>query len=263
MPVVMHQGTGHDMIFYRGWGSPTANLLTTQSMAPRAAALLSCSGVLERHPDLHVVMVEVNAGWMAWTMSTLDEYYLAHQRHRLDETHPARAPQPLPAPSGARHVPGRPGRHPQHPVDRHRLPAVGQRLPSPREHLPRTRTRCSTGSCTTSPTLMLTLSCSTTRPALRILRGRARGGGVGGGHRRPATARQRARRRGDPARPRGRAFDCTRRARGPRNARRCSSMLRSTWSPSAEPSSSRCRRSSPAPGSRSTPSTSCSRARTR
>jgi predicted TIM-barrel fold metal-dependent hydrolase len=80
-PVVMHQGTGHDMIFYRGWGSPTANLLATQSLAPRAAALLSCSGVLERHPRLHVVMVEVNAGWFAWAMSTLDEYYLAHQQN--------------------------------------------------------------------------------------------------------------------------------------------------------------------------------------
>jgi predicted TIM-barrel fold metal-dependent hydrolase len=81
LPAVMHQGTGHDMIFYRGWGSPTANLLTTQSMAPRATALLSCSGVLERFPDLHVVLVEVNAGWLAWTMSTLDEYYLAHQKN--------------------------------------------------------------------------------------------------------------------------------------------------------------------------------------
>jgi predicted TIM-barrel fold metal-dependent hydrolase len=78
LPVVMHQGTGHDMIFYRGWGSPTANLLATQSMAPRTAALLSCGGVLERHPDLHVVLVEVNAGWMAWTMDTLDEYFVAH-----------------------------------------------------------------------------------------------------------------------------------------------------------------------------------------
>jgi predicted TIM-barrel fold metal-dependent hydrolase len=77
-PVVMHQGTGHDMIFYRGWGSPTANLLATQSMAPRVTALLSCGGVLERYPDLHFVLVEVNAGWLAWTMSTLDEYYQAH-----------------------------------------------------------------------------------------------------------------------------------------------------------------------------------------
>jgi predicted TIM-barrel fold metal-dependent hydrolase len=78
LPVVMHQGTGHDMIFYRGWGSATANLLATQSMAPRATALLSCSGLLERYPSLHVVFVECNAGWMAWAMSTLDEYYLAH-----------------------------------------------------------------------------------------------------------------------------------------------------------------------------------------
>ncbi len=86
-PVVMHQGTGHDMIFYRGWGSPTANLLATQSMAPRATALLACSGVLERHPSMHVVLVEVNAGWMAWAMSTLDEYYLAH-RHWSKPTLP-------------------------------------------------------------------------------------------------------------------------------------------------------------------------------
>jgi predicted TIM-barrel fold metal-dependent hydrolase len=77
-PVVMHQGTGHDMIFYRGWGSPTANLLATQSMAARAAALLSCGGVLERHPSLHVVLVEVNAGWIAWAMTTLDNYYRDH-----------------------------------------------------------------------------------------------------------------------------------------------------------------------------------------
>ncbi|MGE0878346.1 MAG: amidohydrolase family protein [Acidimicrobiia bacterium] len=78
-PAVMHQGTGHDMIFYRGWGSPTANLLATQSMAPRAAALLACGGVLERHPALHVVFVEVNGAWYSWINSTLDEYYQAHK----------------------------------------------------------------------------------------------------------------------------------------------------------------------------------------
>jgi predicted TIM-barrel fold metal-dependent hydrolase len=77
-PAVMHQGSGHDMIFYRGWGSGTANLLATQSMAPRAAALLSCSGILERHPNLHAVFVECNGGWIAWAMQTLDYYYQAH-----------------------------------------------------------------------------------------------------------------------------------------------------------------------------------------
>ncbi len=86
LPVVMHQGTGHDMIFFRGWGSPTANLLATQSMASWTSALLSCSGVLDRHPDLHVVLVEVNAGWMAWAMSTLDEYFVAH-RAQLRKPH--------------------------------------------------------------------------------------------------------------------------------------------------------------------------------
>ena len=54
-----------------GWGSATANLLATQSMAPRAASLFSCSGVLERHPGLHIVMIEVNGGWLAWVMHTL------------------------------------------------------------------------------------------------------------------------------------------------------------------------------------------------
>jgi predicted TIM-barrel fold metal-dependent hydrolase len=75
LPVVMHQGTGHDMLWYRGPGAAVANLLATQSMAPRTVALLSTSGVLERHPDLHFVFVEVNASWLAWTMDTLDNYY--------------------------------------------------------------------------------------------------------------------------------------------------------------------------------------------
>jgi len=81
LPIAMHQGTGHDMLWYRGPGSATANLFATQSMAPRAVTLLAASGALERHPSLHFVFVEVNAGWMAWTMSTLDEYYVAHQRN--------------------------------------------------------------------------------------------------------------------------------------------------------------------------------------
>jgi predicted TIM-barrel fold metal-dependent hydrolase len=89
-PAVMHQGSGHDMIFYRGWGSATANLLATQSMAPRAAALLSCSGVLERHPDLHAVFVECNGGWIHWAMQTLDYYYQAH----VDWTKPKLAELP-------------------------------------------------------------------------------------------------------------------------------------------------------------------------
>jgi len=43
LPVVMHQGSGHDMLFYRGPGAAVSNLLSTQSMAPRAAAMLATS----------------------------------------------------------------------------------------------------------------------------------------------------------------------------------------------------------------------------
>jgi predicted TIM-barrel fold metal-dependent hydrolase len=77
LPAVVHQGTGHSMYFYRGPGAGVANLLATQSMAPRMAGLLATSGVLEANPDLHVVFVEYNVGWLAWAMQTLDYYQRA------------------------------------------------------------------------------------------------------------------------------------------------------------------------------------------
>src|SRR5262249_56909827 len=80
LPVVMHQGTGHDMIWYRGPGATIANLIATQSIAPRTATLLATSGVLDRHPGLHFVFVEYNAGWLAWTMETADYYNDAFTR---------------------------------------------------------------------------------------------------------------------------------------------------------------------------------------
>jgi predicted TIM-barrel fold metal-dependent hydrolase len=81
LPVVMHQGTGHDMIWYRGPGATVANLLATQSVGPRTAALLATSGVLERHPDMHVVFVEYNVGWLPWMMETVDFYTESFDRY--------------------------------------------------------------------------------------------------------------------------------------------------------------------------------------
>ena len=81
LPVVMHQGSGHDMLFYRGPGAAVSNLLATQSMAPRTVSLLATSGVLADHPGLHFVFVETNAGWLAWTMCTVDHYYEAFQEY--------------------------------------------------------------------------------------------------------------------------------------------------------------------------------------
>jgi predicted TIM-barrel fold metal-dependent hydrolase len=72
-PVVMHQSTGHTH-WYNGVGAPLANLMYMQTMAPRVCALLAGAGVLQRHPNLHFVLVEVNAGWLAAAMSSLDAW---------------------------------------------------------------------------------------------------------------------------------------------------------------------------------------------
>lgn len=81
LPVVMHQGTGHDMIYHRGPGASVANLLATQSEGPRTASLLATSGVLAGHPELQVVFVEYNAGWLAWMMQTIDFYTASFRRY--------------------------------------------------------------------------------------------------------------------------------------------------------------------------------------
>ena len=81
LPVVMHQGSGHDMLFYRGPGAAVSNLLATQSLAPRSVSLLATSGVLAEHPDLEFVFVETNAGWLSWVMNTVDYYYEAFQEY--------------------------------------------------------------------------------------------------------------------------------------------------------------------------------------
>ncbi|HQV57915.1 MAG TPA: amidohydrolase family protein [Ilumatobacteraceae bacterium] len=81
LPVVMHQGTGHNMVWYRGPGATITNLIATQSMAPRVATMLATSGVLDRYPDMHVVFIEFNTGWLAWTMETMDYYDVAFRRY--------------------------------------------------------------------------------------------------------------------------------------------------------------------------------------
>jgi len=81
LPVVMHQGTGHDMVWYRGPGATVTNLVSTQGMGPRVATMLATSGVLARHPGIHVVFVEFNVGWLAPAMETADYYDAAFRRY--------------------------------------------------------------------------------------------------------------------------------------------------------------------------------------
>jgi predicted TIM-barrel fold metal-dependent hydrolase len=81
LPVAMHQGTGHPMRAFRGPGATVANNLYIQSMAPQVATLLATSGVLADHPGIHVVLVEFNIGWMAWTNETMDNSDIAFRRY--------------------------------------------------------------------------------------------------------------------------------------------------------------------------------------
>jgi predicted TIM-barrel fold metal-dependent hydrolase len=81
LPIVMHQGTGHEYFFWRGPGATVANLMYLQSYGPQMAALLATSGILERHPDIHFVFVEYNAGWLSWMMEAIDYYDTAFRRY--------------------------------------------------------------------------------------------------------------------------------------------------------------------------------------
>lgn len=92
LPVVMHQGTGFDTIWYRGPGATVANLVSTETIGPRVATLLATSGVLERHPNMHVVFVEFNTGWLAWVEELMDYYDRVFREY--DEIHKERRPKP-------------------------------------------------------------------------------------------------------------------------------------------------------------------------
>ncbi len=78
MPVSFHVGTGADPVTERGPGGAVINYVEVGLGAPRTLAYLATSGVLERFPELHVVMVECGAGWLAWLMERMDEAYEEH-----------------------------------------------------------------------------------------------------------------------------------------------------------------------------------------
>ena len=114
LPAVMHQGTGHSMFFYRGPGAGVSNLLATQSMAPRTAALLATSGVLAATPGSPRRLRRVQHGLarVGHADARLLHRVVPPVRHdarreALDRSRAPRAAELLPAPPGPRHVPGR------------------------------------------------------------------------------------------------------------------------------------------------------------
>lgn len=78
IPLSFHAGTGRSQTPFRGPGAAVANYVVTVSGPMETVSLLCASGVLERHPQLRVVMVECGAGWLAWTLDAMDDAYREH-----------------------------------------------------------------------------------------------------------------------------------------------------------------------------------------
>jgi predicted TIM-barrel fold metal-dependent hydrolase len=80
MPVSFHVGTGANPVTERGGGGAVINYVEVGLGAQRTLAYLAASGVLERFPDLHVVMVECGAGWLSWLLERMDEAFEEHEQ---------------------------------------------------------------------------------------------------------------------------------------------------------------------------------------
>ncbi len=79
LPVSFHVGTGSNPVTERGAGGAVINYVEVGIGAQRTLAYLAASGVLERFPGLHVVMVECGAGWLAWLLERMDEAFEEHE----------------------------------------------------------------------------------------------------------------------------------------------------------------------------------------
>ena len=80
VPLSFHAGTGRSQTPARGPGAAVVNYVVTVSGPMETVAYLCGAGILERHPELRVVMVECGAGWLAWTLEAMDDAYREHQQ---------------------------------------------------------------------------------------------------------------------------------------------------------------------------------------
>lgn len=79
VPLSFHVGTGTSPTTERGPGGAVINYVYVGIGAQQAVAYFVAGGVLARHPDLHVVMVESGAGWLGWLVERMDEAYAEHE----------------------------------------------------------------------------------------------------------------------------------------------------------------------------------------
>jgi predicted TIM-barrel fold metal-dependent hydrolase len=78
MPLTFHAGTGRSQTPAHGAGGAVINYVVTVGAPMETVAYLCGAGILERHPNLRVVMVECGSGWLAWAMHAMDDAYREH-----------------------------------------------------------------------------------------------------------------------------------------------------------------------------------------
>jgi predicted TIM-barrel fold metal-dependent hydrolase len=78
MPLAFHVGIGRNPVQYHGPGGAITNYAMVQATIMETASNLAAGGVLERFPELHAVLVECGAGWLAWLMLAVDDAYVKH-----------------------------------------------------------------------------------------------------------------------------------------------------------------------------------------
>ena len=76
--LAFHIGTGLDPRVFRGPGAAIINYWETTVPGQRVVTHLATSGVLERHPNLRVMIAEGGASWVPALADRLDEAYRQH-----------------------------------------------------------------------------------------------------------------------------------------------------------------------------------------
>ncbi|MCH7996245.1 MAG: amidohydrolase [Chloroflexi bacterium] len=88
LPVNFHASSGRDPRIERGPGGAVINFIMGFLVDGMDVLAYICpSGVLMRHPNMKIVIVEAGIGWLAWDLQAMDEGYEKHHmyaRPKLD-----------------------------------------------------------------------------------------------------------------------------------------------------------------------------------
>jgi predicted TIM-barrel fold metal-dependent hydrolase len=83
--VGFHATTDHPAVTAAGRGGTLANYAMTGHVGQRTVAKLVAAGVLDRHPDLRVLVAESGVGWVPYLAERMEEGYWS-QRPLIDTT---------------------------------------------------------------------------------------------------------------------------------------------------------------------------------